>query len=60
MKTEETQVIAFRATSGLVRQIDRWRGSQDDVPGRAEAIRRLVTRALGKGRLEGNSDEHAD
>jgi len=31
----------------LARAIDDWRRQQDDLPGRAEAVRRLLEQALG-------------
>jgi hypothetical protein len=31
-------------------QLDAWRAKQDDAPSRPEAIRRLLAKALGKGK----------
>jgi hypothetical protein len=42
----ESEAVTVRiATSGL-RDIDDWRRKQDDLPGRPEAIRRLVELGL--------------
>ena len=38
--------LQFYAGDEFIAAIDRWRGQQPDVPGRSEAIRRLVERAL--------------
>ena len=43
MKTERFEMRLDRET---VDRVDRWRGDQNDVPSRAEAVRRLVNRAL--------------
>jgi hypothetical protein len=39
-------LVGVRIQPDLARQIDTWRRSQDDLPGRAEAIRRLVELGL--------------
>lgn len=36
----------MRFTADLLRQIDEWRRRQDDLPARAEAIRRLIEAGL--------------
>jgi hypothetical protein len=38
----------MRVSDEFVEKIDEWRRSQADIPGRAEAIRRLVSESLGK------------
>lgn len=38
----------MRVTEDFLETIDKWRANQDDVPARAEAIRRLVEIGLGK------------
>ena len=43
MKTERFEMRLDRET---LDRVDRWRGAQDDVPSRAEAVRRLVNEAL--------------
>ena len=43
MKTERFEMRLDRET---LDRVDRWRGAQDDVPSRAEAVRRLVDEAL--------------
>jgi hypothetical protein len=39
--------LQFYASDEFIEAIDRWRGQQPGVPGRSEAIRRLVEQALG-------------
>jgi hypothetical protein len=36
----------MRASEEFLRKVDNWRRQQPDIPGRAEAIRRLVEQAL--------------
>jgi metal-responsive CopG/Arc/MetJ family transcriptional regulator len=38
--------INIRIHDDLLKRIDAWRRREDDLPGRPEAIRRLVERAL--------------
>lgn len=40
------QLLQVRADEAFVQMIDDWRRQQQDIPSRAEAIRRLVRRAL--------------
>ena len=40
------QVFQMRVSSQFLRLVDDWRMNQPDEPSRAEAIRRLVERAL--------------
>jgi hypothetical protein len=42
---EKTERFEMRVTASFLKAIDEWRRRQDDLPTRAEAIRRLV--ALG-------------
>ncbi len=48
MESSETQSVRFemRAGPGWLARVDEWRRSQPDLPSRAEAIRRLVEKAL--------------
>jgi hypothetical protein len=39
----------MRASADFLAQVDEWRRAQPDIPGRAEAIRRLVEIALSGG-----------
>jgi hypothetical protein len=39
-------MFQMRVAPGFLESIDGWRKRQDDLPGRAEAIRRLVEKAL--------------
>lgn len=43
---EKTERFDMRVPEGLLRKLDEWRRKQDDLPSRAEAIRRLVEYAL--------------
>lgn len=36
-------LFQFRTTKQWLRELDNWRREQEDIPSRAEAIRRLVT-----------------
>lgn len=49
MKTERFEMRLDRET---LDRVDRWRGAQDDVPSRAEAVRRLVNDALTSSRKD--------
>jgi hypothetical protein len=40
--------VSFFADEELLSRIDRWRAAQDDVPGKSEAIRRLIEIALSR------------
>jgi metal-responsive CopG/Arc/MetJ family transcriptional regulator len=44
--TDETRQLLVRAPSKLFDEIDAWRRKQPDLPGRAEAVRRLLKKAL--------------
>lgn len=46
MGEEKTRVFQMRASDDWLKSIDDWRRTQPDIPGRAEAIRRLVEKAL--------------
>lgn len=47
METDEkTERFEMRAAPSWLRALDDWRRKQDDLPSRAEAIRRLVAIAL--------------
>jgi hypothetical protein len=41
-----TNALQIRASDEFVRQVDDWRRHQIDVPTRAEAVRRLVEKAI--------------
>jgi hypothetical protein len=42
----ESEAVNVRMTKAALGSIDDWRRNQDDLPGRPEAIRRLVELAL--------------
>jgi hypothetical protein len=42
------QQINVRMDEDELKKLDNWRRKQDDLPGRPEAIRRLVEQALSK------------
>jgi hypothetical protein len=44
--TGQDPVTAIRLSKGLREEVDKWASSQDDEPGRSEAIRRLVELGL--------------
>jgi hypothetical protein len=52
MKTPKTrapvtgELVGVRIQPDMAKQLDDWRRAQDDLPGRPEAIRRLVEIAL--------------
>ena len=47
----ESEAVTVRIANEGLREIDDWRRAQDDLPGRPEAIRRLVELGLkAKGR----------
>jgi hypothetical protein len=45
-KHERGRCVTVRCQRALLRQIDQWRREQKDTPSRAEAMRRLVERAI--------------
>lgn len=45
-KEKKTARFIFSAEPSLIAKIDKWRAKQPGVPTRAEAVRRLITRAL--------------
>jgi hypothetical protein len=44
--TEPGELIGVRLQAEPLAKLDHWRREQDDLPGRPEAIRRLVEKAL--------------
>lgn len=44
----KTERFEMRLDPEMIERIDQWRREQPDLPGRAEAIRRLVDAALPK------------
>jgi hypothetical protein len=40
--------VLVRLQATPLERVDKWRGAQSDLPGRAEAIRRLIERGLKK------------
>jgi hypothetical protein len=47
----ESEAVTVRMTTDNLRTLDDWRRKQEDLPGRPEAIRRLVELGLrGKGK----------
>jgi len=49
----KTERFEMRLDQETIEQVDEWRGRQDDLPSRSEAVRRLVERALGVSGPEG-------
>lgn len=45
-KHERGRCVTVRCRRSLLRQIDQWRREQKDCPSRADAMRRLVERAI--------------
>jgi hypothetical protein len=43
----KTERFEMRVSKTFLRDVDEWRRKQSDLPGRAEAIRRLVNLGLG-------------
>lgn len=54
----KTERFEMRVDEDILERIDRWRASQDDVPSRAEATRRLIE--LGLARAAGNNVQFSD
>ena len=46
MATEELERFEMLATPDWLQAVDHWRAKQEDIPSRAEAIRRLVEHSL--------------
>ncbi len=46
MPLEHNRTFQMRASDEFLKKLDDWRRRQPDLPGRAEAIRRLVENAL--------------
>jgi hypothetical protein len=46
--TEKNERFEMRVPASFLKAVDSWRRKQDDLPSRAEAIRRLVEQALSK------------
>lgn len=46
MPEEQTERLQMRVSLAFLKRIDDWRREQPELPSRAEAIRRLVERAL--------------
>jgi hypothetical protein len=44
----KTDRFIFSAPPSLIRRLDDWRRRQDDLPSRAEAVRRLIEEGLTK------------
>lgn len=45
-KAPKTERFIFSSTPDLLRRVDEWRRTQPDIPSRAEAVRRLIDKAL--------------
>jgi hypothetical protein len=43
---ETGELVGVRVQPGMAKEIDDWRRAQEDIPGRPEAIRRLVELGL--------------
>ena len=46
MTDEQTERLQMRVSKDFIKIVDAWRRKQDDLPGRSEAIRRLVDLGL--------------
>ena len=46
MPQEKDRSFQMRVTDDWLKQIDEWRRDQPDLPGRAEAVRRLIAIGL--------------
>jgi len=44
----DTEAINVRLASSWIARLDNWRRTQNDLPGRPEAIRRLIEKSLEK------------
>jgi metal-responsive CopG/Arc/MetJ family transcriptional regulator len=42
----DTEALTVRMAVAVLKEIDNWRRRQEDLPGRPEAVRRLVEQAL--------------
>ena len=42
MTDEQTERLQMRVSKEFIQMVDAWRRKQEDLPGRSEAIRRLV------------------
>jgi hypothetical protein len=47
LEAEKMVQLMIRATPDMIARLDDWRRVQPDIPGRAEAVRRLVELGLG-------------
>lgn len=58
MKTEPDKFFQMRTSESFVRDLDRLRKLEDDLPSRADMLRRLVERALHRKdrKTTGNND----
>ncbi len=48
----KTERFEMRLDPGTIERVDDWRSRQDDLPSRAEAVRRLVEAGLGQGNTQ--------
>ena len=46
MTDEQTERLQMRVSKEFIQMVDAWRRKQEDLPGRSEAIRRLVELGL--------------
>lgn len=46
MGEPKTERFIFSTAASLMRRVDEWRRREPDLPSRAEAVRRLLERAL--------------
>jgi hypothetical protein len=47
--TEKTERFEMRVPTAFLKVVDDWRRKQPDLPSRAEAVRRLVEKAVSPG-----------
>lgn len=54
MIENKNERLELRIDSKLLERVDEWRGAQTDLPGRSEAIRRLLVSSLGESPSKAN------
>jgi hypothetical protein len=52
-KSDTSRIFQMRVRKSFLDKVDAWRREQQDLPPRAEAIRRLVDKGLEADRAEG-------
>ena len=57
MTNEPTVAFMFRAPASLIERVDAWRGRQEGVPNRTEAIRRILDAWLNAEKIRSRSSK---